>query len=229
MRSRTRRTFEAALPLLGRHRHPDLVAALEVREAVVGDVVAHVPERERRERRQEGDAADDLVEPVVLGVAAMAGVVSDDEQPCDGHRCRHHHQGLGPPGVEVARADDAGAEKGEIEQQAQHRERANRGAGIPAWRRARSCGHRSGRIVLSGRLGASVISRQDYTIQALSPMSSVSFSTCVAHREFVRRSLDFEDCVRHVFAAAWRRRYESHLHHRSQAGFLGAKCVPRSS
>ena len=58
--------FRSSLPLFGRHRHPDLVATLEVREAVVSDVVAHVPERERRERRQERDAADDLVEPVVL-------------------------------------------------------------------------------------------------------------------------------------------------------------------
>ena len=86
----------------------------------MGDVVAHVPERERSQRRQEGDAAHDLVEPVVLGVAAMAGVVADDEQPRDGDGGRNHHEGLRPPGFEHARTDDGGAEEGEIEQQAQH-------------------------------------------------------------------------------------------------------------
>jgi hypothetical protein len=87
---------------------------------MMSDVVADVPKRERRERRQERNSADDFVEPVVLGVAAVAGVVPDDEQSRDGDGSRNDHEGLGPPRVEVTGADDAGAEKGEVEQHPQH-------------------------------------------------------------------------------------------------------------
>ena len=106
--------LRCGLPLFHRHRHPHLVATFEVRETVVRHVVADVPERKRRERRQERDAADDLVEPVVTRVAAVAGVMTDDKQPRDGDRGRNDHQCLRPPGAEVNRAGDAGAEEHEI-------------------------------------------------------------------------------------------------------------------
>ena len=156
--------FEAAArlrcgcPFLGRHGHPDLVAALEVREAMMGDVMAHVPERERRQRRQEGDAADDLVEPVVLGVAAVTGVMADDEQPRDGDGRRNDHERLGPPGSKVQAPKMRRQEKRD-RSAAAAREEPSRGACIPAWRRARSCGHPRERNGTSGVWGTSVISR----------------------------------------------------------------------
>ena len=129
------------LPFLGGHGHPDLVAPLEVGEPVMSDVMAHVPERERRQRRQEGNAAHDLVEPVVLGIAAVTGVMADDEQARDGDGRGNHHERLGPPGLEEQAPTMQGREMPDPAAGAAP-VAVNRDADVPASRRERSSGIR---------------------------------------------------------------------------------------
>src|SRR6476469_10274069 len=72
-----------------------------------------------------------------------------------------------------------------------------------------------------GVLGASVIGPQDYTKQALSPTTLAPYSTCVAREIESEKAVSMTSVIE--ICAPWRRGYESHLHHKLEAGFPGEK------
>ena len=101
---------------------PDLVAALEVIEAVVSGVVSHLPQAERGHRRQERDSPADGIEPRAREEAAMAGIVADEKEPDDRERHDQHAEQFQQQAV--GQQDDRGprAEECDVEQQHQGRQ-----------------------------------------------------------------------------------------------------------
>ena len=108
-------------------RFPHEVAALQVVESVVDHIVADAPERKRRQRGQERKPSEQLVEPGVVGQAAVARIVADDEQSHD-RECREHAAD-DLPAQGVARDDQplAGREQGEVEGEQRDREHGRAG------------------------------------------------------------------------------------------------------
>lgn len=63
-------------------RNPDEIFGAEIREAVMDHVMSEFPAEKRGERRQEQDAAHDLVDAAGRGEGLMAGIVPQDEEAC---------------------------------------------------------------------------------------------------------------------------------------------------
>src|ERR1700679_3812030 len=103
--------------LRGRVRRPDVVAALEVREAVMREVMADFPEAVRGQRRQERDSADPFVERLVGRIGAMAGIVTDDEQARYPQSRHERRENLHPPGLHDEQARDGHPEHEPIQQE----------------------------------------------------------------------------------------------------------------
>jgi len=101
----------------GRQGGPDKVHAFEVGVAVVHHVVAGVPQAVGRDRGQEGDAAQQLVEVAVRRQALVAGVVANDEQAADHEAGGQAAQQLGPDGVENDGSGDQREEQGVVDGQ----------------------------------------------------------------------------------------------------------------
>jgi len=64
-------------------RRPDLVTPLQVVEAVVSDVVPDVPQAEGGHGRQEGNAAEDMIERLGGKEAAVTRIMPNEKQPND--------------------------------------------------------------------------------------------------------------------------------------------------
>ena len=103
--------------LVRRVRRPHVVAAFEIREAVVGEVMADFPQAVGRQRRQECNSADPFVQRLVRRVGAVAGVVTDDEQPRDPQRRHQRGEHLAPTTIDDQQARDRDAEHQPIEQE----------------------------------------------------------------------------------------------------------------
>ncbi len=107
----------------GRVGGPYVVAALEIGEAVMREVMADFPQAVRGQRRQERDSADPFVQRLVGRVGAMAGVVADHEQARDPQsrhqRCKYLH----PPGLHEKQTGDRDTQHQPVQQEPNDRRR----------------------------------------------------------------------------------------------------------
>ena len=146
-----------------REGRPDLVAALQVVEPVVGRVVADFPQAVGGHRGQEGDPAEDGVELRVVEEAAVAGVMTDEEQPHDGGRDDASAEQFQREAGGEQDERGAGDEEPDVEQeyqrgQQQRRrlfERTQQGLPVPG-----------GRLHCVARLGGAWIDSADATARA---------------------------------------------------------------
>ena len=143
-------------PFSGRVGRPDVVAALQVREAVVREVMADVPQAERCQRGQERDPADPFIQFLVRRVRAVAGIVPDHEQARDPQRGNQRGEYLDPHGFDDKQARNRDPENHPVEDKPDHRrydrsisrerlqqfrEHASRGLGDRYFRRRRCLHH----------------------------------------------------------------------------------------
>ena len=95
-------------------RRPDLIASLEVVEAVVRHVVADIPEAESRHGGQESDPPEDVVQEAAFEEGTVAGVVADEEQAHDAGGDEQRAHDLEPQRGERDHQGDAAGEHREI-------------------------------------------------------------------------------------------------------------------
>ena len=79
---------------------------------MVGQIVTDFPQAVWRQRRQECDSTDPLVQRFIRRVRAVTGIVTDDEQAGDPQRCDQGGKNLDPPCF-----DDQQARNGDTEHQ----------------------------------------------------------------------------------------------------------------
>ena len=101
----------------GRVGCPHVVAALEIGESMVREVMADFPQAVRRQGRQECNSADPFVERLIGRVGAMAGVMTDHEQTSDPKRRHQRCEHLHPPGFNKQQTGDRHPEHEPIQQE----------------------------------------------------------------------------------------------------------------